>query len=104
MIGKAAVAPRYRAVGPARPSGRPDQRAEALGPLVDGIRVLTISPAPRRCAVLVQTADGLLLRCATPPAWSGTLVTTAGQAHAILVCEDHRSALELINERLLGCE
>jgi hypothetical protein len=38
-----------------------------------------------------------------PPAWRGTWRTGAGERRRILVCEDHRDAVDLADIELLGC-
>jgi hypothetical protein len=39
-----------------------------------------------------------------PPAWRGTWRTATGVPRTLLVCEEHRDAIDLTDVELLGCE
>jgi len=65
-----------------------------------------VSPRTNRCAILVDDdrSGRHATACPIPPAWRGTWRARTGAERRVLVCEDHRYALELTDVELLGCE
>lgn len=67
--------------------------------------MVLIAPRSRGCAILIRIGLGeRSAPCPVPPAWRGTWRTSTGMARTVLVCEDHRAAVNLDDVELLGCE